>query len=100
MNSFTHDSQTLLEQRRQRLEATLRQTTEQIVHRPSRLRQVFNHIGHALVHWLTQGDTPRIQRFTQGETEVWKVYDPIDHRTHYFTQEDDVRSWLDQRYYS
>lgn len=99
MHSSTHEAQALLEQRRQRLETSLHQTTGRIVDRPSRLRQFLSGVSQALVNWLIQGDAPRIHRFTQGETEVWKGYDSMDQRTHYFTQEEDVRAWLDQRYY-
>ncbi|HEY9814952.1 MAG TPA: hypothetical protein V6D20_03990 [Candidatus Obscuribacterales bacterium] len=98
MHSPTHDAQALLEQDRQRLETSLHQKADCIDDRPSRLRQFLNGVGQALVNWLIQEDIPRIHRFI-GETEVWKVYDPSDRSTHYFDREDDVRVYLERRYY-
>lgn len=99
MNSFTHDTHTLLEQRRQQLENTLRHSSAKFVERPSRLQKVLNDLGQTLVRWLTQGDAPRISLSTQGDTEIWRVYDPVNTSTHYFNSENEVRDWLDQRYY-
>lgn len=99
MHNSIHDAQALLEQHRQRLGTSLHQTADRIVYRPSRLQQFLHGAGQALVNWLTQDDAPRIHRFIRGETEVWKVYDPSDRSTHYFDREDDVRVYLERRYY-
>lgn len=99
MESFTHNRQHLLEQQRQQLERTFRQNARPTVDRPARLQQLINRAGKALVHWLTAGNAPRISLSTQGETQVWKVYDPIDNSTYYFDEENQVRDWLDHRFY-
>ena len=99
MNSFTHNTGSLVERQRQQLERTFRQETQQTVYDPSRLLHLLSRAGQAMVHWLTAGDAPRIRLITQGDVQVWRVYDPVDNRTHYFDQEADVRDWLDQRFY-
>lgn len=99
MNSSYHDSQALLEQQRQRLETGLHPQHGPIVHPPSRWRQLVEAVGQALANWLTRGDSIQISRTTRGNAEVWKVYDPFDHSIHYFDQEDDVRAYLERRYY-
>jgi hypothetical protein len=99
MNNFTHNAQTLLEQQRPNLEITLQENTRLTVDQPARLRHFFGRLGNTLVQWLTQKSTLRTHRSTQGETEVWEVYDPRDHRTHFFTHENEVRIWLEERYY-
>jgi hypothetical protein len=100
MNSFTHDSHALLEEHPQHLQAPLQQHPEQTITQPSRVRRFFDQISQSAWQWLTQGNTPRISRFIQGDVEVWKVYDPINNRTLCFTDEDEVRAWLERRYYS
>lgn len=99
MNGFTHNPNARLEQQRQQLENLLQQDACQTVQRPSRWRQFWSQTANALVHWLTAGNEPRIHHLTVGDTEVWKIYDPGDDSVHYFTAEDDVRIWLDQRYH-
>ncbi|MBD0335378.1 MAG: hypothetical protein ICV62_07815 [Cyanobacteria bacterium Co-bin13] len=49
---------------------------------------------------LAPREQPQIRRYTtrQGEP-AWTVYDPVDGSTHRFSSEEDVRIWLEQRYY-
>jgi hypothetical protein len=56
-------------------------------------------LGHTVTEWLAQGTEPRITHTVTGDNEIWKVYDPTLERTLYFSHEDEVRAWLDQRFY-
>jgi hypothetical protein len=98
MNSFTYETNTLLEQQRQQLENTLRQGPCEIVHRPAR-PPFWARAAQALLHWLTNHDEPRIKHRVTGNTEVWRVYDPVNRRRRAFKTEDEVRVWLEQRHY-
>ncbi|MEO0852308.1 MAG: hypothetical protein AAFY15_02220 [Cyanobacteria bacterium J06648_11] len=43
---------------------------------------------------------PRIWKIMRADgTTHWKVYDPNSHRSSTFSSENDVRVWLDRRYY-
>jgi hypothetical protein len=97
MDSFTHNPR-LIEQQRQRLEKIVHQGTPSSAPHRKRWQQLLTQAANAWVHWLTAGNAPRIQRAIVGETEIWRVYDPVDQRTHYFDQEHEVRVWLDQRF--
>jgi len=99
MNSFTYETKTRLEQHRQQLENLLHPSNCEIVYRPSRLHKFWSQCINVVIQRLTAGNEPRISLRTVGDTEVWKVYDPVDSSLHYFTHEDEVRAWLDQRYY-
>jgi len=99
MNSFTYETSTRLEQQRQQLENLLHQGNCETVYCPSRLYKFWSRFINAVIHRLTAGDEPRISLNTVGDAEVWKVYDPVDSSLHYFTHENEVRAWLDQRYY-
>ncbi|NER79578.1 MAG: hypothetical protein F6K42_08335 [Leptolyngbya sp. SIO1D8] len=97
--SYTNSSKTnLLDLQREHLELLLDQSTN-TAYRPGRLSGVLKQLGQNLVHWLTTGSMPQISKQVQGDTEVWKVHDPVVNRTLYFDHEDALRSWLDKRYY-
>ncbi|HEY9888201.1 MAG TPA: hypothetical protein V6D02_07350 [Candidatus Obscuribacterales bacterium] len=64
-------------------------------HLVTALHQALNHF----VNWLTAGSMPHISKVVRGNTETWKVYDPTVGRTLYFVQEDDLRVWMEERYY-
>jgi hypothetical protein len=98
MDSFTRNNSPLIEQQRQRLETLFYQGVSSSEPRGKRWQLLLNQAATALVHWLTAGDAPRINRTLIGETEIWKVYDPVDQRTYYFAHENEVREWLDQRF--
>ncbi|WP_008311365.1 hypothetical protein [Leptolyngbya sp. PCC 6406] len=98
MNSYTHYTTTLLDQQRQHLD-TLVSRPDETAFQPSRLGEVVAQIGHALVNYFATGSHPRISQAVRQGHAVWKVYDPISDRVHYFDHEDEVRVWLDQRFY-
>lgn len=98
MNSYTHASQALLNQQRQHLE-TLVQHPYSTVYEPSRVGQFAHRLGQMLLAWFTSGSEPRIRKLIQGGTDVWQVYDPATEKTLYFNHENEVRVWLDQRFY-
>lgn len=99
MNSYTKSSHpTLLDLQRQRFEVLLHHPTNS-AYRPGRLTALFKQMGQSLVQWMTTGAMPQISKSIQGDTEVWKVYDPVVNRTLYFDHEDALRVWMDKRYY-
>jgi hypothetical protein len=51
-----------------------------------------------LVAFLTEGHQPKIRETVSGGNKVWQVYDPATHQKATFHSEDDVRSWLENRY--
>jgi len=70
---------------------------------PSQLGRLFNPVlkpvGQGLMHWLTGGTMPQVSKEMRGNTEVWKVYDPVAHRTRVFDDIDGLRVWMEARYY-
>jgi hypothetical protein len=62
-----------------------------------RMRQ----LGETILHWMTDSSEPRIwvHRDRHG-TELWEIYDPRSQRRAILLSEEDVREWLDNRYYS
>lgn len=99
MNSYMKSStKTLLDLQRERLEILLNQPTN-TAYRLGRLGEFFTHLGQGIFNWLATDSTPKISKHVQGDAEVWKVYDPTVNRTLYFSHEDDLRIWMDQRYY-
>ncbi|QQE66826.1 hypothetical protein GFS31_35290 [Leptolyngbya sp. BL0902] len=92
MNS-TQYSNYDLEQQRQQLEALVRP-------RPSALlRQTLLRLGHACLGWMLPNNSPRIQQRWQNDCTYWTVYDPVTNRTQRFYSENDLRVWLEGRYY-
>jgi hypothetical protein len=69
------------------------------VYEPSRIGSGLKAMATALMTWLSTGTEPHISKFMQGNTEVWKAYDPVGDRTLYFYEEDELRAWLDHRFY-
>ncbi len=99
MNSYTNSSNTsLLDLQRQRFEVLLKHPVN-TAYDPGRIGALLENWGQTLVHWLTTGSMPKITKYAQGDTDVWKVYDPMSNRTLYFDHEDALRVWMDQRYY-
>ena len=49
--------------------------------------------------FLTSGNELRIWQRTSNGRPIWFAHDPITNRTRSFTSEQDVRQWLDNRYY-
>jgi hypothetical protein len=52
-------------------------------------------------HFLARTDSePRIQqKFDRLGHVYWKAFDPLTRKTQFFETEDEVRRWLEQRYY-
>lgn len=100
MDSFSHITQTRLAQQQQQLETTFQRPSHLATYQAPSLGQWLRQLGQVLVNGLTRGDAPRITRIVRGDRELWQVYDPMDNLHHVFEQEDEVRAWLDQRYYS
>lgn len=99
MHSYPNSSSaTLLEIQRQRLEILLDYPAG-TAYQPSRVGKFLLKFGQGLVHWLTNGDMPKVSKFTQGDIEVWKVYDPVISQALYFDNEVELRIWMEQRYY-
>jgi len=61
--------------------------------------QTIKALGSKIVATLTQDEAPRITSVMTAEGMQWRVYDPVGDRTYHFTQESEVRAWLEQRYY-
>jgi hypothetical protein len=98
MNSYTGRS-AALEPRHSQLDVLVSRTAYTTAYHPRHLGTLLARIGKHVMHWLTTGSLPRITKTMQGDTEVWKVYDPITNRTHYFDDEADLRVWMEERYY-
>ncbi|MEY3296882.1 MAG: hypothetical protein RLZZ597_142 [Cyanobacteriota bacterium] len=92
MNS-THYSNYDLERQRQRLEALVQPQPS------SPLMQALQQFGQGLVRFLTGGQSPCIQQRWHNGRLVWWVYDPISQRRQRFESEDELRIWLEGRYY-
>ncbi|WP_080807349.1 hypothetical protein [Halomicronema hongdechloris] len=64
------------------------------------LKSSFSRIFAPLLKGLTAGDQPRIHYRQHGSgSGYWQVYDPVSQRHHRFATEQEVLSWLEQRYY-
>lgn len=93
MDSYTNLNQLTLEQRRRHLE-TLIQTPQTSYS----LGKALTQLGQGMVNWLTTGSQPRITKTQAGDTEIWKVHDPISQQLLCFDHEDQVRTWLESRH--
>jgi hypothetical protein len=61
---------------------------------------LFQRFLDQLLNILSPYEQPRIRCYTTRMGEpAWTVYDPVDRSTHHFNAEEDVRIWLEQRYY-
>ncbi|MGF1518077.1 MAG: hypothetical protein ACFCVB_09775 [Nodosilinea sp.] len=60
---------------------------------------VLKQLGDRAMRFFTGQTEPRIwQRTRQGQL-TWFAHDPITNRTRQFSSEQDVRLWLEKRYY-
>ena len=82
-----------LERQRQRLESLVQPQPA------SPLIKALQRFGQTLVTFLTNGQSPYIQQQWQNGGLVWRVYDPVTQQTQRFYSEDDLRLWLETRYY-
>lgn len=59
-----------------------------------------NIVWQPIVYALTRRAEVRVWAVKTRQGQVfWKAYDPVSGRTFSFTSEDEVRLWIDQRYY-
>ncbi|MEO1069971.1 MAG: hypothetical protein AAFW95_12765 [Cyanobacteria bacterium J06638_6] len=80
-----------------------RQHLETLVQQPSRpsitLGNTLQQLGAKTMKFLTGQTEPRIWQRTRSGNSVWFAHDPITNSTRSFVSEQDVRAWLDNRYY-
>lgn len=63
----------------------------------NRLKEILSH----LLQLVSPSNQPKItQRVDRSGEVIWTVYDPITKNAMQFGSETEVRTWLDQRYYS
>lgn len=98
MNSYTGRS-ALLNRQRDRFETLIGRSDYVTAYHPKHVGRLFTQLGTGVINWLTVGSMPRISKQAQGEAEVWKAYDPVTNRTAYFDSENDLRIWIEERYY-
>ncbi|MEM9118660.1 MAG: hypothetical protein AAGD09_12365 [Cyanobacteria bacterium P01_F01_bin.56] len=98
MNTYTKNS-ALFHPSRHGLSAIVNRWQHTTAYHPGQLGQLLNRIGQGVMNWLTTGSLPRVSKTIQGDTEVWKVYDPVSNSTRYFEQELALRVWMEERYY-
>ncbi|TVQ09423.1 MAG: hypothetical protein EA368_09490 [Leptolyngbya sp. DLM2.Bin27] len=80
-----------------------RQRLEALVNSPaqgsSELAQTLKQLGDRAMRFFTGQTEPRIwQRTRQGQL-TWYAHDPVTNRTRQFSSEQEVRLWLEKRYY-
>lgn len=51
-----------------------------------------------LISSMTGSPEPQIRQLRNGDLR-WRAYDPISRRAAHFTSEQELRQWLEQRYY-
>ena len=85
---------------------TERQNLERLFDQPKALHDRKNgllfrlkQVGSFLLKALTSGDEPRIWITNSSSGKRWSAYDPISNCSGSFDSEDDLRAWLEQRYY-
>ncbi|MGB3138036.1 MAG: hypothetical protein WBG38_01190 [Nodosilinea sp.] len=87
-----------LQQQRQRLETLVQPTPGDRSIRYS-LRQILTTLGDRTMKFLTGQNELRIWQRTRSGQPLWFAHDPVTNRTRSFCSEQDVRNWLDSRYY-
>ncbi|HEY9596817.1 MAG TPA: hypothetical protein V6D33_04025 [Cyanophyceae cyanobacterium] len=54
-----------------------------------------------LIDFLKLSDEPRIWKTTDREgITVWRIYDPVSDHAVTLDSEDEIRAWLERRYYN
>lgn len=66
----------------------------------SGLPTVFQKVGKTLVDFLTSGNDLRIWTRQRNGHLIWHVYDPMTEQRQQFSSEEDLRFWLENRYYA
>lgn len=62
--------------------------------RNSKARLNWQQLRRSLIALFTANSEPQIRKTNKG----WRVFDPISNQTIYFSTEQEVRIWLEQRY--
>jgi hypothetical protein len=91
--TITRDRNYDLNRQRQRFETLVQQPAG------SPLAQTLKQIGDRTMRFFTGQTEPRIWQRTRHGQPTWFAHDPITNRTRQFTSEQDVRLWLEKRYY-
>jgi len=100
MQSYSRPSDSVRSASRRSSIESQRQQLERLIRRPPTAGHPLQTWGQALVRFLTAPAAPRIrQRQHQGHT-LWYVYDPHTQLHHRFDQANEVRQWLEARYYN
>jgi hypothetical protein len=95
MNSSTNCPNTL-DQQRQRLERLVSYSQPGV---PGSFVQHLISLGGSIMRFFTANQELRIWQRTRNGRQVWFAYDPITDQKRQFLAEEDVRRWLDARYY-
>lgn len=90
----TRDQSYDLHRQRQRLEALVPPAQGGKTLAPS-LKQ----LGDRAMRFFAGQTEPRIWQRTRQGQPTWFAHDPITNRTRQFSSEQDVRLWLEKRYY-
>ncbi|HZG39269.1 MAG TPA: hypothetical protein VEZ50_11370 [Nodosilinea sp.] len=95
-----------LQQQRQRLEALVQPTLgSRIDNGPAYngpihgLGQALKQLGDRTMRFFIGQNELRIWQRTRNGQPLWFAHDPVTNRTRSFHSEQDVRYWLDKRYY-
>ena len=57
-------------------------------------------LAQRLIHWLvTKPELTVKQKVDRSGNVFWYVYDPMTERTAYLTSEEEVRIWIEERFY-
>lgn len=95
-----------LQQQRQRLEALVQPTlgTSSIDNSPTHgpihgLGQTLKQLGNRTMRFFTGQNELRIWQRSRNGQPIWFAHDPETNRTRSFHSEQDVRTWIDKRYY-
>jgi len=90
----TRDQNLDLHRQRQRLEVLVNPAPN-----CNDLAQALKQLGDRAMRFFVGQTEPRIwQRTRQGQL-TWFAHDPVTNRTRQFSSEQEVRLWLEQRYY-
>lgn len=90
-----------LHRQRQRLEALVHPPAQGSSNLAQTLKQLgaLKQLGDRAMRFFTGQTEPRIwQRHRQGQS-LWYAHDPVTNRTRQFSSEQEVRLWLEKRYY-
>lgn len=96
MNGYTHYPNQDRLNRHQSAE-TLRPSTAQPA--AAGLAAVLKQAGSTVVDFLTRGNNLRVWTRQRNGHLIWHVYDPMTEQRQQFSSEEDLRSWLETRYY-